>query len=202
MAGLLSGQSYMKGRLTAAFCFTELLVQLLNSNTMTGLPKLVVTDIDGVWTDGGMYYTESGDEFKRFNTYDSAGVVFCRLLGIPVAIITGEPSMAVKRRAEKLKIGYCFTGVTDKLGVLEGLCQDLNISLGDVAYIGDDLNDMGVLPRVGYSACPCGAPDYVKQMVNVVLTKKGGEGVFREFVEGILERNGVLKRLLDEYYRK
>ena len=65
---------------------------------------MIATDIDGVWTDGGMYYTESGDEFKRFNTYDSAGVVFCRLLDIPVAIITGEPSQAVKRRAEKLKL--------------------------------------------------------------------------------------------------
>jgi YrbI family 3-deoxy-D-manno-octulosonate 8-phosphate phosphatase len=169
---------------------------------MTGLPKLVVTDIDGVWTDGGMYYTDSGDEFKRFTTNDSAGVVFCRLLGIPVAIITGEPSMAVKRRAEKLKIGYCYTGVADKLSVLEGLCRELNISLGDVAYIGDDLNDMGVLPRVGYSACPSGAPEYVKRMVTVVMTKRGGEGVFREFVEGILAGNGVLEGLLDQYYRK
>src|ERR1700735_1137198 len=144
-------------------------------HTMTGLPKLVVTDIDGVWTDGGMYYTESGDEFKRFNTYDSAGVVFCRLLGIPVAIITGEPSMAVKRRAEKLKIGYCYTGVADKLLVLEGVCRDLNMSVGDVAYVGDDLNEMGVLPRVVYSACPASSPDYVKRMVPVVLKKKGGE---------------------------
>lgn len=169
---------------------------------MTGLPKLVVTDIDGVWTDGGMYYTESGDEFKRFNTYDSAGVVFCRLLGIPVAIITGEPSMGVKRRAEKLKIGYCYTGVADKLLVLEGLCGDLGIALSEVAYIGDDLNDMEVLPRVGYSACPASSPDYVKRMVTVVLKKKGGEGVFREFVEGILEANGVLEGLLDQYYRK
>ncbi|HTR27915.1 MAG TPA: HAD hydrolase family protein [Puia sp.] len=169
---------------------------------MTGLPKLVVTDIDGVWTDGGMYYTESGDEFKRFNTYDSAGVVFCRLLGIPVAIITGEPSMAVRRRAEKLKIVHCHTGIADKLSVLEALCRDLKITLKDVAYIGDDLNDMAVLPRVGYSACPWGAPDYVKQMVTRVLTKKGGEGVFREFVEGILTENGVLEGLLDQYYRK
>jgi YrbI family 3-deoxy-D-manno-octulosonate 8-phosphate phosphatase len=169
---------------------------------MTGLPKLVVTDIDGVWTDGGMYYTESGDEFKRFNTYDGAGVLFCRQLGIPVAIVTGEPSAAVKRRAEKLKIQFCYRGVTDKLLVLEGLCGDLGISLSEVAYLGDDLNDMRVLPTVGYSACPSSAPDYVKQMVSVVLTKKGGDGVFREFVEGILEANGVLKELLDQYYRK
>lgn len=163
---------------------------------------MVVTDIDGVWTDGGMYYTEAGDELKRFNTYDSAGVAFCRLLGIPVAIITGEPSMAVKRRAEKLKIAHCHTGITDKLAVLQQLCGDLGIGLGDVAYIGDDLNDMGVLPRVGYSGCPASAPEYVKRMVHIVLKKKGGEGVFREFVEGILEANGVLEELLDRYYRK
>jgi 3-deoxy-D-manno-octulosonate 8-phosphate phosphatase (KDO 8-P phosphatase) len=169
---------------------------------MTGLPKLIATDIDGVWTDGGMYYTESGDEFKRFNTYDSAGVVFCRLLEIPVAIVTGEPSLAVKRRAEKLKIVYCYTGVTDKLPVLQGLCQTLNIPLSDVAYLGDDLNDMGVFPHVGWSACPSSAPDYVKKMVKKVLTKKGGDGVFREFVEGILEASGVLESLLDKHYRR
>jgi YrbI family 3-deoxy-D-manno-octulosonate 8-phosphate phosphatase len=169
---------------------------------MTGLPKLIATDIDGVWTDGGMYYTERGDEFKRFNTYDSAGVVFCQLLEIPVAIITGERSLAVKRRAEKLKIVHCYRGVTDKLAVLQDLCQKLNIELSDVAYLGDDLNDMGVFPNVGWSACPSSAPDYIKKMVKKVLTKKGGEGVFREFVEGILEADGVLESLLDKHYRR
>ena len=163
---------------------------------------MIATDIDGVWTDGGMYYTESGDEFKRFNTYDSAGVVFCRLLEVPVAIITGEPSLAVKRRAEKLKIVHCHTGVTDKLVVLRDLCQTLNISLSEVAYLGDDLNDMRIFPEVGFSACPSSAPDYVKKMVNKVLTKKGGEGVFREFVEGILQAGGVLESLLDQHFRR
>ena len=169
---------------------------------MTVLPKLIVTDIDGVWTDGGMYYTESGDEFKRFNTYDSAGVVFCRLLNIPVAIITGEPSLAVKRRAEKLKIAICHTGVTDKLAVLRTICKDLNISLSEVAYLGDDLNDMAVLREVGISACPSSAPEYVKKMVTTVLIKKGGEGVFREFVEDILSAGGVLDQLLEKHYRR
>lgn len=149
-----------------------------------------------------MYYTERGDELKKFNTYDSAGVTLCGLMGIPVAIVTGEPSFAVKRRAKKLKIGHCYRGVTDKLAVLEGLCRELGIGLSEVAYLGDDLNDMGVLPRVGYSGCPASAPEYVKRMVTIVLKKKGGEGVFREFVEGLLEANGVLEGLLDQYYRK
>src|SRR5580698_7068081 len=100
------------------------------------LPKLIATDIDGVWTDGGMYYSESGEELKRFNTYDSAGVVFSHLLGIPVAIITGEPSLAVKRRAEQLKVDFCHTGIKDKLSVMNGICAELGIGLADVAYIG------------------------------------------------------------------
>jgi 3-deoxy-D-manno-octulosonate 8-phosphate phosphatase (KDO 8-P phosphatase) len=163
------------------------------------LPKLVATDIDGVWTDGGMYYSESGEESKRFNTYDSAGVVFCRSLGIPVAILTGEQSRAVQRRAEKLKITYCFTGLTDKLGTLQTICRDLGVTLDEVAYIGDDINDAAVLRAVGFSACPASAPDYIKKMVGRVMTKRGGEGVFREFVEGLLGDAGVLDDVLRNY---
>jgi YrbI family 3-deoxy-D-manno-octulosonate 8-phosphate phosphatase len=167
---------------------------------MNRLPKLIATDIDGVWTDGGMYYTESGDEFKQFNTYDAAGVVFCRLLDIPVAIITGEASQAVKRRAEKLKITRCHTGIVDKLTVLKAICQELQISLSDVAYVGDDINDIPVLREAGFSACPSSAPIYIQQIVTKVLTKKGGEGVFREFVEDILTAAGVLEPLLQKHY--
>jgi 3-deoxy-D-glycero-D-galacto-nononate 9-phosphatase len=167
---------------------------------MNGLPKLIATDIDGVWTDGGMYYTESGDEFKQFNTYDSAGVTFCRLLDIPVAIITGEASRAVKRRADKLKIARCHTGIKDKLPVMQAICEELQISLSDVAYIGDDINDIPVLREVGFSACPSSAPIYIQQLVTKVLTKKGGEGVFREFVEGILAEAGALEPLLNKHY--
>jgi YrbI family 3-deoxy-D-manno-octulosonate 8-phosphate phosphatase len=163
------------------------------------LPKLIATDIDGVWTDGGMYYSESGEESKRFNTYDSAGVVFCRLLGIPVAILTGEPSLAVRRRAEKLGIAYCYTGLTDKFIQLQTICAELGVTVEEVAYIGDDLNDIAVLKAVGFSACPASAPEYVKKIVHRVLLKKGGEGVFREFVEGILADAGVLQDVLNNY---
>ncbi len=163
------------------------------------LPKLIATDIDGVWTDGGMYYSEGGEELKRFNTYDSAGVVFSHLLGIPVAIITGEPSLAVRRRAEKLKVDFCHTGIKDKLSVLNGICAELGITLAEVAYIGDDINDARVLQVVGESACPASAPAYIQQISGRVLSKSGGQGVFREFVEGILAREGVLERVLNNY---
>jgi YrbI family 3-deoxy-D-manno-octulosonate 8-phosphate phosphatase len=163
------------------------------------LPKLIATDIDGVWTDGGMYYSENGEELKRFNTYDSAGVVFAHLMEIPVAIITGEPSLAVKRRAEKLKVDYCHTGVKDKLPVLKGICAALGITLAEVAYIGDDINDIAILRSVGYAACPANAPEYVKKISGRVLVKRGGEGVFREFVEGILKQEGALEKVLKNY---
>jgi 3-deoxy-D-manno-octulosonate 8-phosphate phosphatase (KDO 8-P phosphatase) len=166
---------------------------------MKALPRLIATDIDGVWTDGGMYYSESGEESKRFNTYDSAGVVFCRQLGIPVAILTGEPSRAVSRRAEKLNITYCFTGLTDKLATLRTICQELGVTLDQVAYIGDDINDAAVLRAVGLSACPASAPEYIRRYVGRVMTRKGGEGVFREFVEGILADAGVLEDVLRNY---
>jgi len=163
------------------------------------LPKLIATDIDGVWTDGGMYYSESGEESKRFNTYDSAGVVFCRQLGIPVAILTGESSAAVKRRAEKLAITYCYTGLTDKLATMRTICGELDVRLDEVAYIGDDINDIALLRAVGFSACPASAPGYIKNWVDRVLTRKGGDGVFREFVEGILADAGVLEEVLRNY---
>lgn len=149
-------------------------------------PKLVITDIDGVWTDGGMYYDQTGNEWKKFNTSDSAGVLFCKKLNIPVCIITGEETEIVKRRAEKLKIDYLFQGVGDKLTVAKKLCQELNINLSDVAFIGDDINDVTLLNEVGFSCSPNNASTYIKNKVDFVTIKNGGEGAFREFVEYII----------------
>lgn len=150
------------------------------------LPKLVLTDIDGVWTDGGMYYDQTGNEWKKFSTSDSAGVIFCHEFNIPVGIITGEDTEIVKRRSDKLKIDYLFQGVSNKLEVALALCNKLNISLTDIAYIGDDIVDAELLRSVGYSATPANAPAYIKDIVKFVTIKKGGEGAFREFVEQIL----------------
>lgn len=149
-------------------------------------PKLILTDIDGVWTDGGMYYDQTGNEWKKFHTYDSAGVLFAHQNEIPVGIITGEDTEIVARRAAKLKIDYLFQGVKNKLEVAENLCKELNISLDEVAYIGDDLGDVELLKKVGISATPNSAPEYIKKYSQMVMTKNGGEGVFREFVEKIL----------------
>ena len=163
------------------------------------LPKLILTDIDGGWTDGGMYYDATNVELKKFNTYDSAGVLFAHNLHIPVGIITGENTQIVQRRADKLKVDYCYLGVKDKLSVVKNLCKELSITLAQVAYIGDDLNDMDVLSKVGFAGVPVSAPEYVKQLANVPLSKKGGEGVFREFVEMIIGEE-QLRKIIHKVY--
>lgn len=161
------------------------------------LPKLILTDIDGVWTDGGMYYDASDVELKKFNTYDSAGVLFARHFGIPVGIITGENTPIVQRRSDKLKIDYCFLGVKDKLKTAIQLCDNLGITLKDAAYIGDDINDMGLLAKVGWAGVPSSAPKYIQNYATLKLEKQGGQGVFREFVEKLLGEENIISIIND-----
>ena len=162
------------------------------------LPKLFITDIDGVWTDGGMYYTAEGDVMKRFSVKDGWGVIFLRRLNIPVAIMTGENTQIVARRAAKLKIDRCYLGVKDKLALAREVCAELGITLRDVAFIGDDINDLPLLREVGFSGCPDNTPLYVKKEVRYIGNVKGGEGAFREFVETILSSEGMLMKVVEE----
>ena len=164
------------------------------------LPKLVITDIDGVWTDGGMYYDDSNLEFKKFNTSDSVGVLFLRYLDIPLVIMTGENTNIVKRRAEKLKIDHVYLGVQDKLTLAINICDAQNISLQEVAFIGDDINDLELLQNVGISAVPNNAPSYVKDKVDIILQKNGGDGAFREFIEHLVEEHGCFEALLTRHF--
>ena len=164
-------------------------------------PKLIITDIDGVWTDGGMYYDNLGNEWKKFNTADSAGILFLKFLDIPVAIISGEDTEIVRRRADKLNIKHLYLGVTDKVIVAQKLCKELDITLSEVAYIGDDINDIQLLKKVGLSAAPNNAPKYVKDVVDLKLKVKGGDGAFREFIELIIRRFSNIDIVLEQYYK-
>ena len=157
------------------------------------LPKLILTDIDGVWTDGGMYYDQTGNEWKKFHTYDSAGVLFAHEMGIPVGIITGEDTEIVRRRAQKLKVDYLYMGIKNKVTTAQNIINNLNITFEDVAYIGDDINDIGLLRICGFTGVPSSAPQYIKAMAKMQLSKKGGDGVFREFVECILGLENILR---------
>lgn len=163
---------------------------------MSTLPKLILTDIDGVWTDGGMYYDQNDIELKKFHTYDSAGVLFAHELGIPVGIITSENTNIVKRRAEKLKIDYLYLGCVNKVKAIDELRDKLGIQYSEIAYIGDDINDIEALRLAGWSGAPSTAPDYIKTITNIPLNKGGGEGVFREFVENIIGTDLINKAII------
>lgn len=163
--------------------------------------KLVITDIDGVWTDGGMYYDQNGNEWKKFNTSDSAGVIFLNLLNIPTCIITGEDTEIVKRRAKKLKINHLYLGVKDKLNVTLKLCEKLGIKMSEIAFIGDDINDMKLLKEVGYSACPNNSPNYIKEFVDFVSPVNGGDGAYRSFVEHLLKKHDKFEEVLELYFK-
>lgn len=162
------------------------------------LPKLILTDIDGVWTDGGMYYDNTNLELKKFNTYDSAGVLFAHQLGIPVGILTGENSEIVQRRANKLKVDYCFLGCKDKVSAAKSLIEQLGLKWDEVAYVGDDINDISLLKLVGWAGVPASAPNYIQKLKNINLLKKGGEGAFREFVENILGEERINQILIGQ----
>lgn len=149
--------------------------------------RFVLTDCDGVLTDGGVYYSEQGERLKRFNIRDGMGVERLRVLGgIGTGIVSGEMSPAVQRRAEKLGITECHLGAKDKAAVVSSIVSRLGLSAEQVAYVGDDVNDLTALSMVGLSACPRDAEFAVKSVVDVVLERPGGYGAFRELAEIVL----------------
>jgi 3-deoxy-D-manno-octulosonate 8-phosphate phosphatase (KDO 8-P phosphatase) len=149
--------------------------------------KFLALDIDGVLTDGGMYYSESGDEFKKFNTKDGLAIISLTSSGKQAGFVSsGINSKIIEKRAQMLGVQKVYVGTWKKLEVLEGWCKELNIGLENVAYVGDDVNDLPVIEKVGLSACPADAVSLVKEAVNIVLSKKGGDGCVREFVEKYL----------------
>jgi len=146
--------------------------------------KMIIFDIDGVLTDTGMYYTEGGDEFKKFNAKDGLAIRRVKQRGIETGIIShGYNSNLILRRAERLHIGYVEVSQVPKLQTLNKWCEELKISPANVCFIGDDLNDEDIIRAVGFSACPGDAVNEVKEMVNVVLQKNGGDGCVRELID-------------------
>ena len=148
--------------------------------------KLFATDVDGVLTDAGMYYGESGEELKKFNTRDGMGIKLLQAEGVRIAIITMEQTKIVARRAKKLGITEVFQGAKDKVSVLNHLSDKFNIPIEQMAYMGDDVNDVGALQTVGYAAAPADSVDQVRQVVHYICQKNGGEGAVREVIDMIL----------------
>ena len=158
----------------------------LSESVEKPLIKMFLTDCDGCLTDGGMYYSEYGDELKKFNTKDGFGFSLLKEKGIIIGIITGEDVKLNRRRASKLKLDILKSGCKDKLTVIKKLCDEYRLSLNNVCYIGDDINDIESIKAVGYGCCPKDAVEEVKKVADYVTNTVGGRGVIREVVEKII----------------
>ena len=146
--------------------------------------KLLILDVDGVMTDGGMFFTANGDEHKKFNTKDGMGIMKAIKNGLNIGIISsGFSDQIVKKRADMLGIKKCYVGRESKIDILKNWMDEDSISFEEIAMIGDDVNDLTIMKNIGVSACPSDAVIEIKSFCNIILQKKGGEGCIREFLD-------------------
>ncbi len=161
--------------------------------------KLIAFDVDGIMTDGGLYLSDTGDEFKRFNSLDGHGLKMLRASGVELAIITGRTSRCVELRAQNLGIRHLFQGVEDKLSTMQDLLQQMNIAADAAAYMGDDVVDLPVMRRVALAVTVPEAPQIVRDHAHYVSQRNGGHGAVREVCELIMSAQGTLDAQLASY---
>ncbi len=170
------------------YSFEQLSVELMHPSPQKLKDiKMLILDVDGVMTDGGMYYTESGDEFKKFNTKDGIAIKALTKKGFAVGIISnGINKKLINSRAKLLGIQHVYVGTDEKIKVLQAWIKKIKIKPSQIAYIGDDVNDIAVMQSIGFTACPADAMQSVKSQVNHILQQKGGQGCVREFCDTFL----------------
>lgn len=162
----------------------------------------IVLDVDGVLSDGSLVYTSTGEELKSFSVKDGLGLTAARKSGIKLAIITARVSPMVERRAKELHFDALFMGHANKTEALRALCAEYQIDLKTIAYMGDDLNDLGALQLVGLPMAPNNAVPEVKQLAKFISTVNGGQGAVREAVEYILKNQGLWETVVADYARE
>ena len=158
--------------------------------------KLVLLDVDGTLTDGGIYRGNNGEELKRFNVKDGYAIVNAQKLGIEFGIITGRRSELVEIRSNELKIKYLYQGIFEKTVILKEIMQKTGLKKEEIAYMGDDLNDILIMKQSGLTGAPKDATDEVIRIADFVSEKNGGSGAVREFVEYILKKDGKWETFL------
>ena len=163
--------------------------------------EMVISDVDGIWTDGGMYYSTNSVEFKKFNIYDGGAVILLRLAEIPLVILSGENNAILENRFNKLKIKDFRLGIKNKLNELEQILRDYNIKRENVLYIGDFINDYLVMKYVGIPVCPLNACIEIKNVSKLVIEKCGGEGVVWELVVKILKIKKIYEKVFNKYLK-
>jgi 3-deoxy-D-manno-octulosonate 8-phosphate phosphatase (KDO 8-P phosphatase) len=163
--------------------------------------RLVAFDVDGVLTDGGLFLSDSGEEFKRFNSLDGHGLKMLKASGVELAIITGRKSKCVELRARNLGIGHLYQGVEDKLATMHALLAELRLAPEAAAFMGDDVVDLPVMRRVGLALSVPAAPQVVRDHAHYVSQREAGYGAVREVCELILGAQGTLDAQLAPYLK-
>ena len=158
--------------------------------------KLIATDVDGVLTDGGMYYSSKGDILKKFQAIDGMAVSILKRNIIPTVIITKEKNQIVKRWSTKMNIDKLFDGIKNKEKIIPKLCKLYSLSENNIAYIGDDVNDLEILKRIGFSVTPKDGNLEVKKIVDYTCKNRGGEGVLREICDLVISAKFGKKKKL------
>lgn len=161
--------------------------------------KLIILDVDGTLTDGKIYYDSLGNEMKAFNAKDGMAIAQAIKNNVNIAIITGRKSTIVDKRAKELGINHVYQGVHSKVEVLEIILKNLNINSSEVMYIGDDINDIQIMNKVGFTGCPKDAVDEVKNISKIISTKNGGNGAVREIIEAVLKQQGKWASIIEQY---
>jgi 3-deoxy-D-manno-octulosonate 8-phosphate phosphatase (KDO 8-P phosphatase) len=162
--------------------------------------KLIVIDVDGTMTDGGIYYDENGNELKKFCTKDAAGFFAAHKVGIEIMVLTGRECVATTRRMNELKVDYLFQNVKNKVEFLENFMKNNNISKNEMAYIGDDLNDLPPMKLVGYIGCPADSCQEIREVATYISPVKGGYGVVRDVIEHMLRESGDWDKAVADVY--
>lgn len=170
-------------------------------NTQLNAIRLAIFDVDGVLTNGQLYFGDDGQEYKAFNAKDGHGMKMLISAGIEVAIITARTSNVVQYRMENLGIKHFYQGQSNKAEAYEDLLQKLDLTADQVAYVGDDIIDLPVMSQVGVSVAVGDAVDFVKSQAKWVLNKNGGDGAVREFCDELLKAQGLLDSLHQSYLR-
>ena len=160
--------------------------------------KAIIFDVDGVLTDGGIIYDNAGMEYKRFNVKDGQIIKYLRKYNILTGVITGRDSQVVRNRCDELKIDFHFHGVEKKLEVFERVLADYNLKASEVAYVGDDINDLPILSRCGLSATPADGHKAVRAYADFVTETAGGQGVLRELADAVLDSQGIYEKIIND----
>lgn len=179
----------------------ELILEKYNDTQIAKAKKIkaIIFDVDGVLTNGGIIYSNSGDEQKIFNVKDGQIMKHLRAHNFLTGAITGRVSELVDRRCKELKLDFHYQDIRDKYGVFQTILDNYNLKEEEVAYIGDDIIDLKIIKHAGLGICPADAIEYVKPYADIITAKKGGEGVLRESADFILAAQGLLENIVLDY---